>query len=61
RVEGMSFIPEHTDDVTLSPLPPAQWVISPLSPHPEALSRERAVVDMEREIAARQGLAATAF
>ena len=58
---GMTFTPEDTDDVTLPSLPPTQWVVSPVSPHPEVLDQERRVADMEREIAARRGLAGTAF
>jgi len=54
-LQGMLFAPADADDVTLPPLPPEQWAISPVSLRPAALAPQRRPVGAEQEIAARRG------
>lgn len=59
--QGMTLAAAQTDEITLPPLPPKRWVISPLTPQVPAPEREHRAVYAEREIAARRGMAGTAF
>ena len=53
--EGMILVTNGTTKVTLPPLPPEQWVISPLTAHREALGRQRPPEATAPELAARGG------
>ncbi len=59
--EGMTLGPAATDEITLPPLPPKQWAISPVTPQVQAPDREHRAAYAERELAARRGIAGTAF